>query len=55
MDPNTEAKGQTRRSRYPAELRERSVRMMREHRRECASEHQALPPSPASWGSTPRP
>lgn len=42
MEPRIEAKGRTPRKPYPAELRERSVRMVQEHRREYASDHQAL-------------
>jgi len=55
MDPSTEAKSQTRRSRYPAKLRDRSVGMMQEHHREYETEHQALTSIARQLGCTPRP
>jgi transposase len=42
MEPGIESKGRTPRKPYPAELRERSVRMVVEHRRDYESEQQAI-------------
>jgi transposase len=42
MDPTKEANGRIPRKPYPAELRERSVRMVLEHRGEYATEREAI-------------